>query len=129
MKFKYVFANETVEIEVTEEWNNILVDLDRMEHNNNQTQTRRHCSLEALNLDDAYIPSEVNLERDVVAREDAAELQGAIKQLEPRQRYLISEVYLKGRSQKEIATEEGVCKSAISHTLARAEKNLRKILK
>lgn len=29
MKIKYAFADETVEIEVSEEWGNILIDLDR----------------------------------------------------------------------------------------------------
>ena len=53
MKIKYQFATETVEIEVTENWGNVIVDLDRQEYNNNHTETRRHCSLEALNLDDS----------------------------------------------------------------------------
>ena len=33
MKIKYAFADETVEIEVSEEWGNILIDLDRQEYN------------------------------------------------------------------------------------------------
>lgn len=49
MKIKYEFANETVEIEVDEEWGNLLIDLDRQEYNNDHAETRRHCSLNALN--------------------------------------------------------------------------------
>ena len=56
MKIKYEFANETVEVEVSEEWGSIVVDLDRQEYNANHRETRRHCSLEAYNLDDALIP-------------------------------------------------------------------------
>ena len=47
MKIKYEFATETVEIEVDETWGTVLVDLDRQEYNNDQSETRRHCSLEA----------------------------------------------------------------------------------
>ena len=63
MKIKYQFVNESVEIEVDEEWANVVIELDRLEHNSNQTETRRHCSLEALNLDDAYLPSDVDVEK------------------------------------------------------------------
>ena len=42
MKIKYAFADETVEIEVSEEWGNILIDLDRQEYNNDHAETRRH---------------------------------------------------------------------------------------
>ncbi|HWQ88665.1 MAG TPA: hypothetical protein VN374_01675 [Desulfitobacteriaceae bacterium] len=36
MKIKYEFANEIIEIEVAEEWGNLLIDLDRQEYNINQ---------------------------------------------------------------------------------------------
>ena len=66
MKIKYAFADETVEIEVSEEWGNILIDLDRQEYNNDHAETRRHCSLEAFNLDDALFPDDVDVEREVL---------------------------------------------------------------
>lgn len=47
MKIKYAFANETVTIEVEDQWATVLVDLDRQEYNIDQKETRRHCSLEA----------------------------------------------------------------------------------
>ena len=60
MKIKYEFATETVEIEVSEEWANILIDLDRQEYNNHK-ETRRHCSLDAYNLDDSLLPSDADI--------------------------------------------------------------------
>lgn len=42
MKIKYQFADETVEIEVSEEWGNVLIEFDRRERNNNRRETRRH---------------------------------------------------------------------------------------
>ena len=46
MKIQYKFANETVEIEVSDEWGEILIDLDRQEYNNDHKETRRHYHLE-----------------------------------------------------------------------------------
>ena len=78
MKIKYEFANETVEIDVTEEWANVIIDLDRQEYNIDHKETRRHCSLDAYNLDDALLPSDVDVERDVIADEDKRRLYKAI---------------------------------------------------
>ena len=33
MKIKYQFATETVEIEVADDWGNLVIDLDRQEYN------------------------------------------------------------------------------------------------
>ena len=44
MKIKYAFATETVEIEVEDTWATVLIDMDRQEYNNDQKESRRHCS-------------------------------------------------------------------------------------
>ena len=118
MKIKYEFANESVEIEVDETWGAVLIELDRQEHNNNQTETRRHCSLDAYNLDDG----------DLGITEDNRRLYAAIKKLEPRQQYLVEQVYFAGRKQIDLAKEEGVSHVAITYALQRAVKKLKKFL-
>ena len=120
MKIKYEFANETVEVEVSEEWGSIVVDLDRQEYNANHRETRRHCSLEAYNLDDALIPSDENVEEDFLRKEQYARLYAA--------RYLVEQVYLRGRQITDIARDEGRHHSSIQETLNRALKNLKKFL-
>ena len=45
MKIQYKFASETIEIEVSDEWGEILIDLDRQEYNNDHKETRRHSSI------------------------------------------------------------------------------------
>ena len=45
MKIKYEFATETVEVEVSAEMAAIHMELERQEYNNNQTETRRHTTL------------------------------------------------------------------------------------
>ena len=124
MKFKYKFNNETIEIEVTEEWGNILLDLDRQERNNNQTEKRRHCSLNALDQDDNLLPADGDFERDFL---DDDELRQHLEKLSPRQRYLLEEIHINGRSQTEIAAEEGVSVAAVHQALKRAEEKSKKI--
>ncbi len=46
MKYKYKFVNEEIEIEVSEEWAEILSEEDVKEYNNDKTETRRHLSLD-----------------------------------------------------------------------------------
>lgn len=88
MKIKYEFVTGAVEVEVTDDWGTILVDLDRQEYNINHKETRRHCSLDAYNLDDTLFPSDVDVLRDILRAEDAERLYSAIAKLEPRQQKL-----------------------------------------
>lgn len=51
-----IYAGYGQAIEVSDEWNEILLDSDRLEANNDKRESRRHCSLDAYNLDDALLP-------------------------------------------------------------------------
>lgn len=128
MKIKYEFADETIEIEVDENWGAVLIELDRQEYNNNQTETRRHCSLEAYNLDGNYVANGDDVEEAFFITEDNRKLYAAIKKLEPRQQYLIEQVYFLRRKQVDLAEEEGVSKAAITYAVQRAVKKLKKFL-
>lgn len=49
-EYQYQFADgETVTLQLPKEWVKLLRELDRQEKNNNQTERRRHCSLEQYN--------------------------------------------------------------------------------
>ena len=128
MKIKYAFATETIEVEISEKVANIIVDLDRQEYNVNHKETRRHCSLDAFNLDDALFPSDDNVEAEVAVKDENRRLHAAIAKLSPRQQYLIRQVYFEGRKYTDIAREEGVDRTAISHATDRALKRLKKFL-
>ena len=128
MKIKYEFADETIEIEVDENWGAVLIELDRQEYNNNQTETRRHCSLEAYNLDGNYVANGDDVEEAFFITEDNRKLYTAIKKLEPRQQYLIEQVYFLRRKQVDLAEEEGVSKAAITYAVQRAVKKLKKFM-
>lgn len=128
MKIKYEFVTGAVEVEVTDDWGTILVDLDRQEYNINHKETRRHCSLDAFNLDDALFPSDVDVLRDILKAEDAERLHRAIAKLEPRQQKLIRQVFFEGRGYTDIARSEGLDESAVRHATTRALKKLKKLL-
>ena len=128
MKIKYEFADETIEIEVSEDWGAVLIELDRQEYNNDHAETRRHCSLEEYNLDGNLVSNGGDVEDAFLISEDNKKLYAAIKKLEPRQQYLIEQVYFLGRKQVDIAAEEGVSHVAITYALQRAVKKLKKFL-
>lgn len=126
MKYTYHFLNgESQEIEVTEALYMTLTDADRLEYNNDHANTRRHISLDMAESDEgmqfadpASLPMSETDER----------VQMALEHLRPDQQRLIHAVYFDGMSVNDFAAIEGVTKSAISHRLSTAEKNLRKIL-
>ena len=128
MKIRYQFATETVEVEVSEELGNIIVDLDRQEYNNHHKETRRHCSLDAFNLDDALFPSEEDIEAEVVAKDQYNRLYAAIALLEPQQKELVRQVFFEDRKIVDIAAEEGVSETAIRNRLKKITQRLKKIL-
>ncbi len=118
MKINYKFANETVEIEVGEDWGNILIDLDRQEYNVNHKETRRHTTLDNENEDGEWLAVE---DAEIVAffagESDEERLHSAISQLSPKQQELIRVICFDGISVNDYATDEGVDQSAISHRL------------
>lgn len=128
MKIKYAFATETVEIEVADGWGNILIDLDRQEYNNQHTETRRHCSLEAFDLYDAYLPSGNDVERDILSALDSEALYAAIANLQPQQQELVKRVYFNGEKMADIAREDGVSKMALTNRMKKILANLKKSL-
>lgn len=128
MKIKYEFANEAVEIEVDEKWGTIVLELDREEYNDNHRETRRHCSLDALNLDDSLLPSDVDVFESVADTEVKRNLYQAIEKLSPQQRELIWRVYFQGEHSADIARELGVSKTAIHNRLQRIFCQLQKNL-
>lgn len=128
MKIKYEFSNETVEIEVEDRWADVMLELDRQEYNANHRETRRHCSLDALNLDDSFLPSGTDVEGDYIRQAEAERLHAAIAKLSPRQQYLIRQVYFENRSYADIARQEQRDRSTIRKATDAAVKKLKNFL-
>ena len=128
MKIKYEFATETVEIEVTEEWGDILVDLNRQEYNNNHTETRRHTTLDNGFGDGEWLAVDDEDIAGLFASDtDADKLHAAMDKLKPEQQNLLHAIYFERMSMKEFARREGVSPSAITQRMTVAIKNLKEI--
>jgi RNA polymerase sigma-70 factor (ECF subfamily) len=100
-----------------------------MYYNNDHAETRRHCSLESYNLDNALLPSDEDIENKVLENEENARFYEAIRTLSESQQDLIEQVFIKGISVNEYARQNGVDHSAISHRIQVIRRELKKFLK
>lgn len=130
MRVRYEFVNgEWSEIEVEDSLGELLVELDRQEYNNDHRETRRHMSLDGMDYEGALFAAPDNPAAELVRKEDATRLRQAMEALSPAQRELVRRVYFENEKITDIAREEGVDKSAISHRLDRIYRKLKKFLK
>ena len=129
MKIKYAFQDGVVtEVEVSDEIGAVIIDMDRQEYNINHKETRRHCSLDAFNLDDALFPSDDDVEAEVTAKDEYRRLYAAIALLEPQQQELVRKVFFENRKIVDIASEDGVSEAAIRNRLKKITQRLKNIL-
>ena len=85
-------------------------------YNNQQRETRRHVSLDALDpLGDTVVGTE-DVEDDF-GEDEYSDLRSVIAELSPEQQELLRKVFWEGMDQIEIARAEGVSESAISQRL------------
>ncbi len=99
----------------------------RPTYNNQQTETRRHVCLEALDPEGNHLAGAEDVETDLFD-EDYAELYRAIEKLRPQQLELLRKVFWEEMKQRDIGKAEGVDESAVSRRMARIYARLRKQL-
>lgn len=129
MKIRYSFVNETISIDVPDDWGEILIDLDRQEYNNDHKETRRHYSLEGKVYEGMdYAAEDSGLEALFAGPTDEERLRAAIQKLAPDQQAMIRAIYFDGVSVNDYAARMGVTQSAISHRLQTVKKKLKKFL-
>ena len=129
MKIKYHFVDETVEIEVSDEWGDILIDLDRQEYNNNHTETRRHYHLDGCVYEGADFAVEDKALAALIEDMDIAKhLPQAIRKLPADQQKLIRELFYKRVTLTEYAKQNGISQPAATKRKQKALKNLKNIL-
>ena len=128
MKINYTFANETIEIEVADDWGDLLIDLDRKEFNINHKETRRHASLDVMVYEGEWFAIE---DKDIAVlfqdKSKEVRLHEVIAQLNPKQQKLIQAVYFHGITICEYALQEGVSQPAITQRLQTALKKIKKL--
>lgn len=137
IEYRYEFANgDAVEVKIrrsgdgddnksgiTSEWLEFLLDLDRREYNNNQTETRRHCSLNALDQDDNQIPTEKDAFDEFYEKEIWKEM---CKVLTERERLVGDLFFRQGYKQKELAKIFEVNEARMSQIIRKIRKKLEK---
>lgn len=117
------------EITVTEAEGEEIIDLNRIEYNDNHRETRRHVSLEAYDPYGVLVKDDIDPYQEVVSKEEADQLYHCIHQLSPKQQKLLIKKFYDGMKQVDIAEDEGVTKMAITKRFQTIYGRLKKTLK
>ena len=138
--FTYEFDATNEKVEITEEmitetegvepwlWLVISKGEERLEYNNNQTESRRHHSYSDQNDKfDTLMADEDALDM-VLANLEKEALRDAIQALEPQQQELVMDLYYREIPIAHIAKREGVDESAIRNRRKRILKKIKKSL-
>lgn len=129
MKIRYEFVNgEIVEVEVEDGLGALLLEFDRLERNNNQTETRRHASLSGMDYEGAFFDAGVDVDQEVRRRLSCTELHHALQMLSPSQKKLVQKVFFMDQRLVELARTEGVSEAAIRNRLKKIYAKLKKYL-
>lgn len=136
--YKYFANGQTIEIEIGEEWFNLLREMDHEEMLSNRKETRRHTSLESFVSEDGEdypFASDDDVEGEVLNKEDQQEhevtlqhLREALSTLTPEQQGLVDAIYYQNMKITDYATAQGVTHPAISQRKATVIKALKKKL-
>lgn len=116
------------EITVTEAKGKEIIEINRIEYNDNHRETRRHISLEAYDPYGALVKDDADPLQEVINKEEMDQLHQSISQLTPAQQKLLMKKFWDGMKQIDIAKEEGVSKMAITKRLQTIKRRLKKIL-
>lgn len=132
MKIEYRFVNrEKASIDVSGDFEKIILELDRNLYNNNHTETRRHISLDNFNQNkNVFADIEVGFEKRISNQVDKELLHKAISMLKPDKKSPIYRLCLsdKPMTQKQYADVLGITENAVQLRLAKIKKKLRRII-
>ena len=99
---------------------------ERLQYNNDQTESRRHYSYSDQNDKFDTLMADEDLFESVFEKLEKEELIEAIKALEPQQQELVKALFYEERKMTEIAREEGVDEAAIRNRKRRILKKIKK---
>ena len=124
MKYTYKNATGKTEIEVDEQFLDLLVAMDNDEDNNNRKHSRRYpISLENCEYDGEWFKDKNDLINDT---ETAIQWEQASASLTELQRLCFVEVCLNGKTHRQLATEIGITHQVVSRHIETARKKLKK---
>ena len=103
-------------------------DFNKPSFNRNQTETRRHVLLSALDPEERYFSDNRDLQDELMQKEEYKELCLAIEKLEPQQKELLRRVFWEDAKQSDIAKEHNITEAAVARRMKRIYAALKKIL-
>jgi len=126
MKYKYINVTGTSEIEVCEQFNDILTGMDNDWQNSDRKHVRRHpLSLENAKYEGDWFSDDADPLNIIIQKDESKQIRIALSKLTDDQRELVRQLYIVGIAPSEIARREGVNKSAISHRQELIRKKLK----
>lgn len=129
VKVRYEFiTGEVSEIEVDQDFSDLLVDFERQEYNNDHKETRRHVSLDGMDYEGEIFTSGADTENEAESREDISRLYCAMEALSSAQRELVLKVFFEKVRIVDIARAEGVTEAAVRNRLQKIYARLKKFL-
>ena len=132
MKIEYRFVTgEKVTAEISDEFKDVVIELDKEEYNCNRKETRRHksLSLSDKNIENISISSDIC--DDVFKNFDKEKLHNAIPLLKPDEQELLHNLYLNDKpiTQNEYANILHINEKSVQEKSRRIRKKLKKFLK
>ena len=129
MKIQYKFADETVEIEVDQEWGDVIVELERIENSADRNK-RRHCySLDTKVYEGkeyGVLDSEIENLGEDEEPDEIELLYAGLALLTDKQRDVLRMHFFENMTLEEIGAVMGVSKVAVYHIKTRAVEQLKK---
>ena len=124
MKYKYMSVIEKYEVEVDEQFHEILIEMDKKERNSERKHYRHNpISLSCVDPDEAWMKDDTNILNDLIYKESVLHILSCLSE---RQKYLIMECCLKDRTFVDLAREAHVTEGAIRHAVERAKSRIQK---
>ena len=130
-KYVYEFVNETVEIEISEEWEAVLKEIDREEYNIDHRETRRHEGLDIGMEGGDWLLDRYRNPEDIFVDEDAKALliRKAAKILTPKQLDAFEKVCIMRYTEAEYGNLMGISQPTVHEHVARAKAKMVKFHK
>ena len=128
MKYIYFTATERCEIEVDEQFYDILHAMDKEEYNSDRKHSRRYpLSLSSTAYDGDWMADKTDILDELISSEDCEQFHKALSELTQGQQALVERVFIKNEKVVDVAQSLGVSQSAVSHQLQTIRKKLKNV--